>query len=107
MFLKDCMDNPMNNLSNTPKLIKAPSATTAQSFSLYLDRWTLGRLKELQESPEFLLGDNRLPSRTLITRQAIRFYAEVISQCKTAKKFDFLEGQKQKLELLATQGKKS
>lgn len=92
---------------NTPKLIKAPSSATSQSFSLYLDRWTLGRLKELQESPEFVLSDNRLPSRTLITRQAIRFYAEVISQCKTAKKTDFLESQKQKIELLAKQGKKS
>lgn len=92
---------------NTPKLIKAPSSANSQSFSLYLDRWTLGRLKELQESPEFVLSDNRLPSRTLITRQAIRFYAEVITQCKTAKKHDFLEGQKQKIEVLAKQGKKS
>ena len=92
---------------NTPKLIKSPSSATSQSFSLYLDRWTLGRLKELQDSPEFVLSDNRLPSRTLITRQAIRFYAEVISQCKTAKKTDFLESQKQKIEFLAKQGKKS
>ena len=101
------MDIPMNNLSNTPKLIKAPSSASSQSFSLYLDKWTLGRLKELQESPEFILKDNRQPSRTLITRQAIRFYAEVISQCKTAKKYDFLESQKQKLEHLAHTGKKS
>jgi len=55
----------------------------------------------------FLLSGNRLPSRTLITRQAIRFYAEVISQSKTTKKIDFLESQKQKLELLAKTGKKS
>lgn len=97
----------MDNLSNNSKLIKAPTSTCNHSFSLGLDRWTLERLKELQESPEFLLKNNRLPSRTLITRQAIRFYAEVISQCKTAKKTDFLEAQKQKLELLAKQGKKS
>jgi hypothetical protein len=97
------MDTPQNNT----KLIKAPTSTCNHSFSLGLDRWTLERLKELQDYPEFILKNNRQPSRTLITRQAIRFYAEVISQCKTAKKTDFLESQKQKLEILAHTGKKS
>lgn len=97
----------MNTLQNNSKLIKAPTSTCNHSFSLGLDRWTLERLKELQDSPEFVLSGNRQPSRTLITRQAIRFYAEVITQCKAAKKIDFLESQKQKLELLAKQGKKS
>ena len=97
----------MDTLRTHSKLIKAPTSTCNHSFSLGLDRWTLDRLKELQDSPEFLLSNNRLPSRTLITRQAIRFYAEVISQCKTAKKADFLESQKQKLEILAQTGRKS
>ena len=97
----------MDNHSSNSKLIKAPTSTCNHAFSLGLDQWTLERLKELQGAPEFILSDNRLPSRTLITRQAIRFYAEVISQCKTAKKTDFLESQKQKLELLAYTGKKS
>lgn len=97
----------MNTLQNNLKIIKAPASTCNHSFSLGLDKWTLERLKELQNSPEFILKNERKPSRTLITRQAIRFYAEVISQCKTTKKIDFLKSQKQKLEILAHTGKKS
>jgi len=97
----------MNHPTIISRLIKAPTSTCNHSFSLGLDRYTYERLKELQDSPAFLLSGNRLPSRTLITRQAIRFYAEVITQSKTTKKVDFLESQKQKLELLAKTGKKS
>jgi hypothetical protein len=76
------------------------------SFSLGLDQDTLRKLKELQDDPLFILKGERQPSRTLITRAAIQFYALAINQAKSGNKQAWLESQKELMEQLAFMGPK-
>lgn len=76
------------------------------SFSLGLDQDTLRKLKELQDDPLFTLKGERQPSRTLITRAAIQFYALAINQAKTKNKQEWLQTHKDLIERLAFMGPK-
>lgn len=76
------------------------------SFSLGLDQETLRKLKELQDDPLFTLKGERQPSRTLITRAAIQFYALAINQAKTKNKQEWLQTHKDLIERLAFMGPK-
>ncbi len=76
------------------------------SFSLGLDQDTLRKLKELQDDPLFALKGERQPSRTLITRAAIQFYALAINQAKTNNKQGWLKSQRDLMERLAFMGPK-
>ena len=89
---------------NKPLKTIAPKANYA--FSLGLDDLTLTELKELQDTPEYLLDNRRLPSRTLIARQAIRFYSYHTSLAKSSNNQPWLLDQAKEIELLGQQGKK-
>lgn len=76
------------------------------AFSLGLDQKTFNDLKRLQVNPIFILKGNRQPSRTLITRAAIQFYASAINQAKAHNKSEWLNSQKAQMEYLAKMGNK-
>lgn len=76
------------------------------SFSLGLDKETLRKLKELQDDPLFILRDERQPSRTLITRAAIHFYAHALDQAKSGNKQGWLQDQRDLMERFAFMGPK-
>ncbi len=76
------------------------------SFSLGLDQETLRKLKELQVDPLFTLKGERQPSRTLVARAAIQFYALAINQAKSNNKQEWLHAQRDLIERLAHMGPK-
>ena len=76
-----------------------------QSFSLGLDGASYEVLKNLQDNPAFVLKNHKVPSRTLITRQALRFYGSVVAQAAAHSKAEWLAAQNHELQLLAQQGK--
>ena len=76
------------------------------SFSLGLDQETLRKLKELQDDPLFTLKGERQPSRTLITRAAIHFYALAIKDAKSKSKEEWLQAHRDFIERLAFMGPK-
>lgn len=76
------------------------------SFSLGLDQETLRKLKGIQDDHLFTLKGERQPSRTLIARAAIRFYALAINQAKSGNKQEWLESHKELMERLAFMGPK-
>lgn len=77
-----------------------------QSFSLGLDSITLGHLRGLQVTPEFILRDQKTPSRTLVTRLALRVLSKAVTQAKSQGKTDWLLEMNLALQQLAQQGKK-
>jgi hypothetical protein len=87
-----------------PRRVIAPKSN--HSFSLGLDQETLRKLKELQDDPLFTLKGERQPSRTLITRAAIHFYALAINQAKYRKQQEFLRAQLEQMEYLASKKSK-
>jgi hypothetical protein len=87
-----------------PRLVIASKSN--HSFSLGLDQETLRKLKELQVDPLFTLKGERQPSRTLIARAAIQFYALAINQAKSKNKQEWLESQRERMEYLAFMGSK-
>ena len=89
------------------KPVKVIACRSEQSFSLGVDSITLGNLKKLQGLPELALEGSKIPSRTLITRQAIRFYSLAVRQAKESGKLEWLNRQNRELKLLAQQGRKS
>jgi hypothetical protein len=89
------------------KASKEIASRSDQSFSLGLDTITLSHLKKLQDSPKLILRGNKIPSRTLVTRQALRFYSSVMSQAVELNKTEWLLMQNNELQKLAKQGKKS
>lgn len=76
------------------------------SFSLGLDQETLRKLRELQDDPLFTLKGERQPSRTLVTRAAIHFYALATKQAKSNNKKEWLQAQRNLIERLAFMGRK-
>lgn len=88
------------------KAIKLIATRSEQSFSLGLDSITLSHLKELQATPEFTLRDNKTPSRTLVTRQALRHFSKTVSQAKISGDKEWLLKQNNALQQLAQQGRK-
>lgn len=91
---------------NINRPLKTIASRANYAFSLGLDDVTLTKLKELQDTPEYLLDNHSLPSRTLITRQAIRFYSHHTSQAKSSNNQSWLLNQAKEIELLGQQGKK-
>jgi hypothetical protein len=89
--------------STTTKVIGCKSE---QSFSLGLDSTTLGQLRRLQVLPEFILRDQKTPSRTLVTRLALRVFSKSVTQAKSQGKTDWLLEMNLALQQLAQQGKK-
>lgn len=85
---------------------RAIASRSNYSFSLGLDQETLRKLKGLQDDPLFSLKGERQPSRTLITRAAIQFYALAINQAKSSNKQDWLQTQRDLMERLAFMGLK-
>jgi hypothetical protein len=85
---------------------RAIASKSNYSFSLGLDKETLRKLKELQVDPLFTLKGERQPSRTLIARAAIQFYAIAINQAKSNNKQEWLKSQKEQMEYLAFMGSK-
>ncbi len=98
--------NPFKKVHVYMKASKEIASRSDQSFSLGLDTITLSHLKKLQDNPEFILKDNKIPSRTLVTRQALRFYGCVVAQAVELSKAEWLATQNNELQLLAQQGKK-
>ena len=87
-----------------PRLVIASKSN--HSFSLGLDQETLRKLKELQDDPLFTLKGERQPSRTLITRSAIHFYALAVNQAKSNNKQEWLKSQTEHMKYLAKMGAK-
>lgn len=85
---------------------RAIASKSNYSFSLGLDQETLRKLKELQDDPLFTLKGERQPSRTLIARAAIQFYALAINQAKSGNKQEWLESNRDLIERLAFMGTK-
>ncbi len=85
---------------------RAIALKSNHSFSLGLDQETLRKLKELQDDPLFTLKGERQPSRTLITRAAIQFYALATNQAKSNNKQEWLQAQRDLMERLAFMGSK-
>ena len=90
--------------STTTKVIGCKSE---QSFSLGLDSITLSHLRRLQVIPEFILRDQKTPSRTLVTRLALRVLSKSVTQAKSQGKTDWLLEMNLALQQLAQHGKKS
>jgi hypothetical protein len=86
--------------------VKEIASKSDHSFSLGLDTITLNHLKKLQDNPEFILRNHKTPSRTLVTRQALRFYSCAVAQAVELSKAEWLANQNHELQLLAQQGKK-
>ncbi len=85
---------------------RAIASKSNYSFSMGLDQETLRKLKELQVDPLFTLKGERQPSRTLVTRAAIQFYAIAVDQAKAHNKSEWLHVQKAHMEHLALMGTK-
>lgn len=85
---------------------RAIASQCNNAFSLGLDQKTFNDLKKLQENPVFILRGDRQPSRTLVTRAAIQFYANAVDQAKAHNKSEWLDNQKSHMEHLAKMGSK-
>lgn len=85
---------------------RAIASQCNNAFSLGLDQKTFNDLKKLQENPVFILRGDRQPSRTLVTRAAIQFYASAVDQAKTHNKSEWLSSQQAHMEYLAKMGTK-
>jgi len=89
--------------STTTKVIACKSL---QSFSLGLDSTTLNYLRRLQVLPEFILRDQKTPSRTLVTRLALRVFSNAVTQAQSQGNKSWLLELNTALQQLAQQGKK-
>lgn len=85
---------------------RAIASQCNNAFSLGLDQKTFDDLKKLQVNPVFILKGDRQPSRTLITRAAIQFYASAVDQAKAHNKSEWLNAQKAHMQHLAKMGTK-
>jgi hypothetical protein len=88
------------------KSLRALACRSQQSFSLGIDPITLRCLVKLQDSPEFILKDQKVPSRTLVTRQAIRYYWAAVDLAKATGTEEWLVTQNQQLQHMWQRGKK-
>jgi hypothetical protein len=86
--------------------MKVIGCRSEQSFSLGLDSITLGHLRRLQVLPDFILRDQKTPSRTLVTRLALRVFSKTVTQAKSQGKTEWLLEMNLALQQLAQQGKK-
>lgn len=85
---------------------RAIASQCNNAFSLGLDQKTFNDLKKLQEDPVFILNNKRVPSRTLVTRAAIQFYASAVNQAKELNKTEWIHSQNLHMEHLAKLGTK-
>ena len=86
--------------------IKAITPAAQHTFSLGLDSLTHEKLVELQKTPELQLKNKKVPSRTLITRMAIRLYSHAVNQAIYANKTEWLQSQAEEMSRLAHSGRK-
>lgn len=76
------------------------SSRTNNAFSLGLDVITLSQLQDIQSISSDLLDHKKIQSRTLTTRQAIRFYYDHINLAKLGNNQSRLVNQAKGIQLL-------